>query len=333
MEHVKKDIDLVSGYVQLIEKMADKSGHVTRAEVMAETDKMNSGKLQAFSAAFNWLAGGMKSIFIQDANSLVIKPANLVEILLYLKKSFPQAERVTSYARSHTVARIKDDDLKAISNAGLNRIHIGLESGSDQVLEMVKKGVTKAGHIKAGLKVKKTGMELSEYVMPGLGGRKYSKVHAIETSDALNQINPDFIRLRPLVLTEGIELAREYRAGRFDKCTDLMMAEELLLLIENLDDNLTSVIKSDHIVNLFEDLGGAVNEEKEKMLTILRTFLSMEPERRCMYQVGRRRGIFSGLGDMDNSMRMSKVERICKEHRVTPENVDGFLDAMMNMFV
>ena len=333
VEHVKKDIDLISGYVQLIEKMADKSGHVTRAEVMGETDKMNSGELQAFSAAFNWLAGGMKSIFIQDANSLVIKPANLVEILFYLKKCFPQAERITSYARSHTVARIKDDDLKAISEAGLNRIHIGLESGSDQVLEMVKKGVTKAGHIKAGLKVKKAGMELSEYVMPGLGGRKYSKVHAIETADALNQINPDFIRLRPLALTEGIELTREYKAGRFDKCTDLMMAEELLLLIENLDDGLTSVIKSDHILNLFEDLGGAVNEEKEKMLTILRTFLSMEPERRCLYQVGRRRGIFSGLGDMDNSMRVSKVERICKEHGITPENVDGFLDSMMNMFV
>ncbi len=333
VEHVKKDIDLVSGYVQLIEKMADESGHVTRAEVMAETDKMNSGELQAFSAAFNWLAGGMKSIFIQDANSLVIKPSNLVKILLYLKKCFPQAERITSYARSHTVARIKDDDLKAISEAGLNRIHIGLESGFDEVLKMVKKGVTKADHIKAGLKVKKAGMELSEYVMPGLGGRKYSKVHALETADALNQINPDFIRLRPLVLTEGIELAREYREGRFDKCTDLMMAEELLLLIENLDDDLTSVIKSDHILNLFEDLGGAVNEEKEKMLTILRTFLSMEPERRCMYQVGRRRGIFSGLGDMENSMRMSKVERICKEHGITPENVDGFLDAMMNMFV
>ena len=333
VEHVKKDIDLVSGYVQLIEKMADKSGHVTRAEVMAETDKMNSGELQAFSAAFNWLAGGMKSIFIQDANSLIIKPSDLVEILLYLKKCFPMAERITSYARSHTVARIKDDDLKAISDAGLNRIHIGLESGSDEVLKMVKKGVVKADHIKAGLKVKKAGMELSEYVMPGLGGRKYSKVHAIETADALNQINPDFIRLRPLALTEGIELTREYREGRFDKCTDLMMAEELLLLIENLDDDLTSVIKSDHILNLFEDLGGAVNEEKEKMLTILRTFLSMEPERRCMYQVGRRRGIFSGLGDMENSMRMSKVERICKEHGITPENVDGFLDAMMNMFV
>jgi len=94
--------------------------------------------------------------------------------LNHLKNLFPWVKRITSYARSHTIARIKDDKLRAIREAGLNRIHIGLESGSDQVLKMTKKGVTKQTHIKAGLKVIKAGMELSEYVMPGLGGKQLS---------------------------------------------------------------------------------------------------------------------------------------------------------------
>ncbi len=118
---------------------------------------------QAFHAAFNWLAGGATSVFIQGANSLIIKPADLVDILTYLKARFPWVERIASYARAHTLARIEDDDLKAIGDAGLNRIHTGLESGSDNVLALVKKGATKEIQIKAGLKVKRAGIELSEY--------------------------------------------------------------------------------------------------------------------------------------------------------------------------
>jgi len=176
VEHIKKDIDSVCRHVEKLQKLSDESGHISQKDIRQVAEKVEPDELHAFNAALSWILGGMKSIFIQDANSLIIKPADLVEILKYLKKRFSQVERITSYARSHTVARIKDTDLKAIKEAGLNRIHIGLESGSNQVLKMVKKGVTKETHIKAGIKVKKAGIELSEYVMPGLGGRKYSEI-------------------------------------------------------------------------------------------------------------------------------------------------------------
>ena len=332
VDHVKRDIDSVHGYIEVIKQMADESGRILRSEVRKGIEDYEKLDPKAFNAALNWFAGGMNSVFIQDANSLIIKPSNLVEILIHLKKQFPWVERVTSYARSHTIARIKDPDLKAIRDAGLNRIHIGLESGSDKVLKMVKKGVTKETHVKAGLKVKKAGMELSEYIMPGLGGREYSKIHALETADALNRINPEFIRLRTLAIPNSVELFDDLKAGGFEKCTDLMMAKEILLLIESLN-GITSVLKSDHILNLFENVEGTLPRDKERMLEILRTFLAMEPERQCLYQVGRRLGFFSSLSDMESPHRLAKAEKTCQQLGITPDNVDEAIDELMKRFI
>ncbi len=332
VEHVKRDVDAVHKYVEALRQHVDESGRIDRTALNQIVATIEPGEQQAFHAAFNWLAGGATSVFIQDANSLVIKPADLVDILNHLKARFPWVERITSYARAHTLARIADDDLKAIGDAGLNRIHTGLESGSDKVLEMVKKGATKEIQIKAGQKVKRAGIEFSEYYMPGLGGRTLLEEHALETADALNQIDPDFIRLRTLAIPSRIPLFEEVQAGRFEKCTDLEVAKEILLFIENLD-GITSVVKSDHILNLFGDLEGTLPDDKERMLAILRTFLAMDPARQRLYQIGRRIAVFSGLSDMENPRRLAKAERVYRELGVTADNVDEITGELMKRFV
>jgi len=331
-DHVIKDIDSVYRSVKIIQKTAREEGRVPLAEIRKTAGNGDNLDPRAFNAALNWVSGGMRSVFIQDANSLIIDPSDFVEILTHLKMRFPWVERITSYARSHTIARISDDNLKAIRNAGLNRIHIGLESGSDKVLKMTKKGVFKETHIKAGLKVKKAGMELSEYVMPGLGGKAYSNEHALETADALNQINPDFIRLRTLAIPNSVALYDDYETGRFEKCTDLMMAKEVLLFIESLN-GITSVVKSDHILNLFQNLEGKLPEDKESMLEIVRRFLTMTPARQCVYQVGRRLGFFSRLSDMENPRRLERAEKACRQFGITAENVDEVIDELMKRFI
>jgi len=331
-DHVIKDIDSVYRSVKIIQKTAREEGRVSLAEIRKTAGNGDNLDPRAFNAALNWVSGGMRSVFIQDANSLIIDPSDFVEILTHLKMRFPWVERITSYARSHTIARISDDNLKSIRNAGLNRIHIGLESGSDKVLKMTKKGVFKETHIKAGLKVKKAGMELSEYVMPGLGGKAYSNEHALETADALNQINPDFIRLRTLAIPNSVALYDDYETGRFEKCTDLMMAKEVLLFIESLN-GITSVVKSDHILNLFQNLEGKLPEDKESMLEIVRRFLTMTPARQCVYQVGRRLGFFSRLSDMENPRRLEKAEKACRQFGITAENVDEVIDELMKRFI
>lgn len=332
VEHVKKDIDLVHKYVNLVRETTGDSKYFTQNDIAAAAEKTEPGETYAFQAAVHWIMGGMRSIFIQDANSLVIKPAHMVEILRHLKKCFPQVERITSYARSHTTARIKGPDLKAIADAGLNRIHIGLESGSDEVLERIKKGVTKAIHIKAGLKVKAAGMELSEYVIPGLGGKTLWETHAVETADALNQINPDFIRLRTLAIPNHLELYKDYQEGRFEKCSDLMIVKEILLFIENLE-GISSTVKSDHILNLLQDLQGKLPEDKAAMIAFLQSFLEMEPQQRCLFQVGRRIGVFTSLSDMNIPGKLAVAQAVCQQYGVTPENVDELIEEAMKRFV
>jgi len=332
VEVVKKDIDSVCSHVEKLQKLFDESGHISQKDIRQAAEKIEPDQLHAFNAAFSWISGGMRSVFLQDANSLIIKPADLIEILKHLKKCFSQVERITSYARSHTVARIKDEDLEAIKEAGLNRIHIGLESGSNQVLKMVKKGVTKETHIKAGIKVKKAGIELSEYVMPGLGGRKYSEIHALETADALNRINPDFIRLRTLAIPNGIGLYEDYLKGDFEKCNDVMMAKEILLFLEMLA-GITSVIKSDHILNLFEEIEGVLPGDKDYMTGVIQNFLSMDSKHQALFQVGRRLGIFLRMSDMNSPHRFARAEKICHELNITPENVDEIIDEMMKRFI
>lgn len=333
VEHVKKDIDVVYQHVEAIRELADEQGRVSRSEIDRITANVNPRKSPAFVAAFNWyFAGGLESVFIQDANSLIIKPSDLVEILKHLRKRFPEIKRITSYARSQTVSRMKAEDLKAIGDAGLNRIHIGLESGSDEVLKMVKKGVTKEMHIQAGQKVKSAGMELSEYYMPGLGGKKYLKEHAVETADALNQINADFIRLRTLAIPNHCPLFEDWQADRFEKCTEVEVVKEILLFIENLD-GITSVVKSDHILNLFQDLEGQLPEDKERMLDILRIFLAMDRERQRLYQIGRRIGVFSGLGDMVHPNRMARAQRAYNQVGGDLADLDKVTDELTKRFI
>lgn len=331
-DHVIKDIDDVNRHITALREMSGSDGHLSRSEINDYHSKLDSSERQAFFAAANWISNGMRSIFLQDANSLIIKPEDLILILTHLKKCFPWVERITSYARSHTIARIKEPDLISMRQAGLNRIHIGLESGSDEVLALVKKGVDKKTHVKAGQKVKTAGIELSEYVMPGLGGKALSETHALETADALNRIDPDFIRLRTLAIPNSVELHEEYASGRFEKLSDYETAQELLLFIESLK-GISSKIKSDHILNLFEEVEGKLPEDKERMTGVIQSFIDMEPRRRMLYQVGRRLGLFARLSDLENSHLAAKAELVCQQHGIKPDNVDDMINELMKRFI
>ncbi|MCP4670000.1 MAG: radical SAM protein, partial [Desulfobacula sp.] len=157
MENIIKDIDSLYNYVETIKQNLKSNGYISNKAVNKLFNSLEDKDRVAFNAAVNWYATGMKSIFLQDANSMIIKPDDLVYILQYLKKCFPDIDRITTYARSHTIVRIRTSDLQRMADAGLNRVHIGMESGSDIVLKKINKGIDKAGHIKAGLKIKKAG--------------------------------------------------------------------------------------------------------------------------------------------------------------------------------
>lgn len=332
VEHVIKDIDTIRYFVDNIRRVMETRGEVNHHNLSAAYPERSKTEQTAFHSALNWFRGGMKSIFLQDANTLIIKPDDLVEILLHIRKSFPEVDRITSYSRSHTIARISEEDMAGIAAAGLNRIHIGMESASDAVLDFVKKGVDKKTHIIAGQKVKRAGIELSEYFMPGLGGAKYSRANALETADAANQIDPDFIRIRTLALTENGELYEDWRSGAFEKLGDVAAAEELLLFLENLT-GISSTVKSDHILNLFQEVEGRLPDDREKMTEPIRRFLAMTPEEQLIYRVGRRTGIFTSLTDMLNPELVKHAIIARRAHQVTLDNLETFTDGMMKRFI
>ena len=196
---------------------------------------------------FNWLLSGGKTAFLQDADTPIMRTYQLVEVVSYLREVFPSLERVTSYARAKTIVRKQPEELSQLHQSGLSRLHIGLESGDDELLSYISKGVTAEEHILAGRKALEAGFELSEYVMPGLGGKKRWLQHARNTARVLNEINPHFIRLRPFVPRYGTPMFEAYQKWEYELTSPHERLREIRLMVENL--KVTSRFCFDHISN------------------------------------------------------------------------------------
>jgi hypothetical protein len=332
IDEVISDIDLLNKHLLNIRAYFSSPSEMSTDKIWSLTQNVDPMELPAFDYALKWFHDGMHSVFLQDADALVISAENLARILTHLHNRFSWIERVTSYSRSSTILKINEDDLRAIKNAGLNRIHVGLESGSDVVLRLVKKGATKDMHIRAGIMAKNAGFELSEYIMPGLGGKMYSEIHAKETAEVLNQINPDFIRLRPLAITSRAPLYLESENGSFQKCNDIEIARELLIFIEELE-GITSIVMSDHILNLFADLEGKFPYDKERMLSILHSFLDMDQEQQLLFRLGRRLGYFESLNDLKDTSRLNRIRQIVSNEDITTQNIDIVIDQLMERYI
>lgn len=319
VEEVTGDIDAMAFIADEIREISRKmgcGGEVGRSVALRAFEERKGDELWRTVAA--WLCYGPKSAFLQDANSLIMKTPDLVRILEHLKSRFPGIERITSYARSHTLARKPVEELVLLRKAGLTRIHIGMESGSDEVLKLVQKGVTAAQHIEAGQRVKDAGIELSEYVMPGLGGRALSKSHAVDTASALNKIDPDFIRLRSLALPPGTALHDRWVSGEFVRLTDDEVIGEIRLFISELG-GIHSVLASDHILNLLEDLGGTFPGDKDSMLAVIDRYSALPDRRRLLFKFGRRMGRYRTIEEMEADPMRESVENMMERAGITDD--------------
>ena len=212
----------------------------------------------------------VKTVFFPSGNTIIMKTDDFVEILEYTKKLFSHLERITIYGSAQYIVHKGVQDLEKLANAGLSRIHVGLESGDDVILKKVKKGSTKDIQIKAGKLVKQAGIELSEYIILGLGGKQRTKEHINETVDALNKINPDFIRIRTFLPKINTPILDEIQFGNFDILSPHEVLKETNNLIKEL--KVTSQVYSDHYTN-YVSINGKLPEDKEKMLKEIKTAL------------------------------------------------------------
>ena len=261
VDEVKADIDSVKTISDELKALSWRLGLDGRLEPLAsliqsrrlygkELTSEDGDEFEKFHClvnVFNWLVSGAKTVFLQDADTLIVPTDQLVEIITYLKETFPSLERITSYARSKTVVKKKPEELARLRQAGLTRLHIGLETGDDELLKVVDKGATAADHIAAGKKALEAGFQLSVYVMPGLGGKDLSVQHARNTANVLTEINPHFIRFRPFVPSSRTPLLEAYRRGGLELTSPHERLREIRLLIENLQ--ITSGVCFDHNLN------------------------------------------------------------------------------------
>jgi len=135
-------------------------------------------------------------------------------------------------------------------------VHIGLETGDDELLEKIKKGVTSQGHIKGGQKAMQAGFQVSEYWMPGLGGTGMWRNHAINTARVLNEINPHYIRSRPFYPIPGTAMHEQMGSGEFQLLSADEQLTELKLMMEHL--NVTSKVCFDHAGNYWHNRHGGL---------------------------------------------------------------------------
>jgi biotin synthase-like enzyme len=333
VEELKKEITAIKEISDTISELSVKHGQGGEINKKIVDEICRDNYPQSFRTVAHWLYHGGKTVFLQDANSLTMKTPDLVEVLTFLKTIFPTIERITSYARSKTVAQKKVEDLKTLHQAGLSRLHIGLESGSDIILTYMNKGVSAGEHVKAGRKVKESGISLSEYVIIGLGGKKWWKEDAIETAKVLNQINPDFIRVRTLAVLPVMPLYHDVEEGDFVLSTEEEMIREERLFIENLQE-IDSYLVSDHILNLLEEVEGKLPEDKGRMISVIDRYLALPFEEKMNFHLGRRMNLFRRLDDLNHPVRRKIVSEAMKNISPdTPERLDKTIQELRGNYI
>lgn len=335
LEEIKQDIRNAKEIADAIKELSWRyggGGAVTEgvADIIFNNPHLYNDNYRSVAA---WLYFGGNSVFLQDANSIILKTDELLEVLKCIKEAFPQVDRITSYCRSKTAARKSVEEFRKLKEAGLNRIHIGLETGYDPLLEFIRKGSTAADHIEGGKRIVASGISLCEYVMPGLGGAKWSRENAVETARVLNEINPGFIRLRSLQVRKGTGLYNMMQRGEFQPLGDDEVQKEIRMFIEHLD-GIQSTIVSDHILNLLEELEGKLPEEKDRLLGIIDRYLEMPKEDRLIYRLGRRKGIFRRIDDLSNKQVYLRLKEIIESYQQNnPDKLDKDLDRIRQNFI
>lgn len=209
----------------------------------------------------------IKRIFLGDGDALIIKTPELLKILKYIQAFIPECERVGIYASPKSIMQKTPEELKLLREAGIGIAYLGLESGSDEILESINKGADSHKIIEAGLRIKDAGIRLSVTLISGLGGTKLWKQHALQSAEAVNKMKPDFLGLLTLMVEPGTKLYDDVAKGEFELLTPREVAIETLELLKNLDCE-GCVFRSNHASNYLL-LKGTFNKDKELLINQL----------------------------------------------------------------
>lgn len=213
-------------------------------------------------------------VFLAGGNPTSAPTDYLVDIVKYVRAKLRNVPRISCYAKSLDILRKSDDELKALANAGLNIVYMGLESGSNIILRIMKKGTNAESMIKAGKRILNAGILLSLYIILGLGSYKYSEEHVRETARVLTEINPTIFRFRTLNILPGTPLWDEWKSGDFKLLSPVENLKEEREIIAKLGENVTSQVFNDHISNYCAIESSNIQEDREKFIITLDSYIN-----------------------------------------------------------
>lgn len=286
-DSIKADIDNMVILADRVRKYRAADGSWDIDGINSELQLCEGEEMQCFYMIAGWLLGGGENVFLQDGNTTALSSGRLTDVLIYLKQAFPSIKRITSYGRAENLARVSAEEFAELKAAGLDRIHSGFETGSDLVLKKINKGVTAEQEIIAGKNVKAGGIELSVYFMPGVGGKELTAENAEGTSEVINAVNPDFLRIRTAFIKPGTGLYEDFLNGDMTLCSDDEKLTEIRTVIERAE-GITTMLVSDHMINLLQGIKGSLKDDKDKMIAMIDDYLAMPEEEKKMYQAARR---------------------------------------------
>jgi hypothetical protein len=291
------------------------------------------GDGECLGSVASWLHAGGESVFLQDADALALKADELTELIEFIRGSLPSVRRITAYARARSAVRKTPVDFKRLKTAGLSRLHLGMESGSDPVLKCIRKGVTAVQQVEAGQKIREAGISLCQYVMPGLGGSRWSEEHAVQTARVLGLINPDHIRLRTLQVVPGTPLAEMIEKGEFRPLDDEAILSEIRLFLGTLE-GVTSELVSDHILNLLEELEGKLPEDRGRLFGVIDRYFALSAGQRLLFRLGRRLGMYRRLDDLADQDTRRRLLRVLEGYRgKDPLELEGDLATIRSRYI
>ena len=304
LEDIKKDIDNAAEMNVFLLS----SGQINQISMIKAISRYPTLQNCLIHLAYWHMYASASTAFMGGSNPLLYKKEFLEEILYYMKDSFPSISRVTSYGRTRTAAKKGSEYFRVLHEAGLDRIHVGLESGSDNVLNYVNKGVTSEEHVIGGKNIKDGGISLCTYVMPGLGGKKWSTEHALETARVINELEPDFVRLRTLEIFPGTPLQQKKKSGEFIELSEEEVVQEERILIENID--CKTMVTSDSAANLLIEIWGNFPKDKKGILRAIDNYLNLEPHEKIEFSLKRRAEAFaSQYGGLSQTIE-KKIKRL-----------------------
>ena len=208
-------------------------------------------------------------IFLCDGDALALKNSKLMPILEFISENFPECERVTTYGRATDVLRKTDEEMRELFEAGLTMVYIGAESGSDKVLEDIKKGETRQQLIEGVRKIEESGMQASVTFISGLAGKDGWEDHAIQTGTMISEMEPSYVGLLTLMIDPIVPMAQDIASGKMKLLSPEEVMAETLLMLKNTNVSKKCVFRSNHASN-YVSLRGNLPDDKEKMMTLVR---------------------------------------------------------------